>query len=141
MTPTGAMLQPVLAMAGLTAMVWIRLYTVRLPEMRRRRIDPQSLATSGEKAGRLQDTRASDNFINLFEVPVLFHLALVVAFLTQQVTPLVLGLAWAFVAGRVLHSLIQCSYNKVMHRFAVYVVSTSLVWVLWVVLAAGLLRG
>ena len=51
-----------------------------------------------------------------------------------------LGLAWGFVAGRVLHSLIQCSYNKVMHRFAVYVVSTGLVWVLWAVLAMGLLR-
>jgi hypothetical protein len=40
----------------------------------------------------------------------------------------------------VLHSLIQCSYNKVMHRFTVYAVSTSLVWVLWAVLALGLLR-
>ena len=56
------------------------------------------------------------------------------------VTPLVLGLAWAFVAGRVLHSLIQCSYNKVLHRFAVYSLSTCVVWVLWLVLAAGLLR-
>jgi hypothetical protein len=40
----------------------------------------------------------------------------------------------------VLHSLIQCAYNKVMHRFIVYVVSTSVVWVLWAVLAMGLLH-
>ena len=133
------LLLPLLAMVALTLMVWVRLYAVRIPEMKRNRIDPQRLAGSADK-GLLKDTRASDNFINLFEVPVLFHLALVVAFLTQQVTPLVLGLAWAFVAGRVLHSLIQCSYNKVMHRFTVYSVSTSLVWVLWAVLAAGLLR-
>ncbi|RYZ68828.1 MAG: hypothetical protein EOP91_16620, partial [Lysobacteraceae bacterium] len=86
------------------------------------------------------DTRAADNFVNLFEVPVLFHLGLVVAYQTGQVTPLVLGLAWAFVAGRVLHGLIQCSYNKVLHRFAVYSLSTCVVWVLWLVLAAGLLR-
>ncbi len=124
MTPTGAMLQPVLAMAGLTALVWIRLYTVRLPEMRRRRIDPQSLATSGEKAGRLQDTRASDNFINLFEVPVLFYVGAFAAILADAVTPLALGLAWAFVGLRAVHSLIQCTYNRVVHRFIAYSLAT-----------------
>ena len=131
---------PMLAMVALTLIVWLRLYFVRIPEMRRLRIHPQAVATSAQKSARLVDTRAADNFSNLFEVPALFHLALIVAFLTQQVTPLVLGLAWVFVAGRVLHSLIQCSYNKVMHRFTVYSVTTILVWVLWAVLAVGLLR-
>ena len=132
---------PMLAMVALTLIVWVRLYAVRLPEMRRLRIHPQSVATSAQKSAQLVDTRAADNFSNLFEVPVLFYLALIVAYLTQQTTPLVLGLAWCFVAGRVVHSLIQCSYNKVMHRFIVYVVSTCLVWALWAVLAAGLFRG
>ncbi len=132
---------PALAMVALTLIVWVRLYAVRIPEMQRLRIHPQSVATSAQKSARLVDTRAADNFSNLFEVPVLFYLALIVAYLTQQTTPLVLGLAWSFVAGRVLHSLIQCSYNKVMHRFTVYMVSTCLVWALWAVLAVGLLRG
>ena len=132
---------PMLAIVALTLIVWVRLYAVRIPEMRRLRIHPQAVATSAQKSARLVDTRAADNFSNLFEVPVLFYLALIVAYLTEQVTPLTLGLAWGFVAGRALHSLIQCSYNKVMHRFTVYVVSTCLVWVLWVVLAVGLLRG
>lgn len=132
---------PVLAMVALTMVVWVRLYAVRIPEMRRLRIHPQAVATSAQKSARLVDTRAADNFSNLFEVPVLFYLALIVAYLTQQATPLVLGLAWGFVAGRVLHSLIQCSYNKVMHRFTVYVLSTCVVWVLWAVFAVGLLRG
>jgi hypothetical protein len=135
------LLFPMLAMVALTMIVWVRLYAVRIPEMRRLRIHPQAVATSAQKSARLVDTRAADNFSNLFEVPVLFYLALIVAYLTQQATPLVLGLAWVFVAGRVLHSLIQCSYNKVMHRFTVYVLSTCVVWVLWAVLAVGLLRG
>lgn len=132
---------PMLAMVALTLIVWLRLYAVRIPEMRRLRIHPQAVATSAQKSARLVDTRAADNFSNLFEVPVLFYLALIVAYLTQQATPLVLGLAWVFVVGRVLHSLIQCSYNKVMHRFTVYFLSTCVMWVLWAVLAVGLLRG
>ena len=132
---------PMLAMVIVTMLVWLRLYAVRIPEMRRLRIHPQSVATSAQKSSRLVDTRAADNFSNLFEVPVLFYLALIVAYLTQQTTPLVLGLAWAFVTGRALHSLIQCSYNKVMHRFAVYSLTTCVVWVLWAVLGYGLLQG
>lgn len=131
---------PMLAMVALTLAVWVRLYLVRIPEMRRLRIDPQSVATSAQKSSRLVDTRAADNFSNLFEVPVLFYLAVLVAHQAGLVTPLVLLLAWAFVAGRILHSLIQCSYNKVMHRFTVYALSTCVVAVLWMVLALGLLR-
>jgi hypothetical protein len=117
------LLLPLLAMVALTLMVWVRLYLVRIPEMRRSRIDPQRLAGSADK-GLLKDTRASDNFINLFEVPVLFYV-LVLASVAGGVTdPALLALAWTFVGLRALHSLIQCSYNRVMHRFTVYALAT-----------------
>jgi hypothetical protein len=129
------MLGPVFAMVALTFAVWLRLYAVRIPEMRRRRIHPQSVATSVLKAGAYEDVRASDNFANLFEVPVLFYVAALVALVLGLATPLALGLAWAYVALRALHSLIQCSYNKVMHRFAVYSLSCLVLLALWIVLA------
>ena len=129
------MFGPVFAMAALTFAVWLRLYLVRIPEMRRRRIHPQSVATSARKAGAFEDTRASDNFINLFEVPVLFYAAAFTATLLGLVAPLSLALAWAFVALRIGHSLIQCTYNKVMHRFLVYSASCLVLVALWAWLA------
>lgn len=132
-------LLPAFAMVALTIAVWIRMYFSRIGEMRRERIHPQSVATSAQMAGRLQDTRAADNFRNLFELPVLFYLALVVAALTGQTGAAVLALAWSFVALRVLHSAIHCSYNKVMHRFQAYLAGGIVLWVLWAVLAVGLL--
>ena len=117
------LLLPLLAMVALTLMVWVRLYAVRIPEMKRNRIDPQRLAGSADK-GLLKDTRASDNFINLFEVPVLFYVGAFAAILADAVTPLALGLAWAFVGLRAVHSLIQCTYNRVMHRFSAYALAT-----------------
>ena len=117
------LLLPLLAMVALTLMVWVRLYAVRIPEMKRNRIDPQRLAGSADK-GLLKDTRASDNFINLFEVPVLFYVLVLATMLSGVSDGALLGLAWAFVGLRVLHSLIQCSYNRVMHRFAVYALAT-----------------
>jgi hypothetical protein len=124
----GAFLWPLLAMVALTLLVWLRLYQLRLGEMKRRRIAPQSLAGSANK-GLLLDTRASDNFMNLFEVPVLFY-ALVLATVAAGLSDgLLLGLAWAFVALRAVHSLIQCSYNRVMHRFTAYALATVVLFV------------
>lgn len=132
---------PALAMVALTIVVWVRLYVTRIGEMKRERIHPQAVATSALAAARLADTRAADNLRNLFELPVLFYLALVVAALTSQVNPATLTLAWAFAALRVVHSAIHCGYNKVMHRFRAYLLGGLALWALWAVLAVGLLRG
>ena len=73
---------------------------------------PQAVATSAQMAARLTDTRAADNFRNLFELPVLFYLALFVAALTGLVTSISIGLAWAFVVLRMLHSVVHCTLQQ-----------------------------
>jgi len=115
------------------------MYFTRIGQMKRERIHPQSVATSAQAAAKLTDSRAADNFRNLFELPVLFYLAIVVAALAGLATPGVLAIAWLFVVLRVAHSWIQCTYNKVMHRFYAYVAGGMALWVLWGVLAYGLL--
>ena len=129
---------PALAMAALTFVVWWRMFFSRVGQMKRERIHPQAVATSAEAAARLTDSRAADNFRNLFELPVLFYLALVVAALAGLATPLVLGLAWAYVALRVVHSVIHCTYNRVRHRFYAFAASTLVLCVLWIALAIRL---
>jgi hypothetical protein len=123
---------PAFAMVALTLAVQLRMYLVRIAEMRRLRIHPQAVATSSQAAQRFVDTRAADNFRNLFELPVLFYLALGVAFaMHAQGDPVAVALAWGFVALRVLHSIVHCSYNKVMHRFLAYVAASLALWLLW----------
>jgi hypothetical protein len=126
-----ALLWPLFAMVALTTLVWLRLYQLRLGEMRRERIRPQSVALSGDASGRLKDTRASDNFRNLFELPVLFYAALLLALWAGADDPALRVLAWSFAAARVVHSGIHCTYNRVMHRFAVYALGGLLLWTLW----------
>jgi hypothetical protein len=137
---TRLMFWPAVAMAALTLVVWLYMYSRRVGQMKRERIHPQAVATSALAAARLTDSAAADNFRNLFELPVLFYLAIVVAAQTMQVTTVTLALAWTFVALRIVHSAIQCTYNKVIHRFYVYVSGGAVLWLLWGVLAVGLLR-
>ncbi len=137
--PNMAIFHPAFVLAALTFLVWCRLYVVRIRQMKRERIHPQAVATSAQATAKLTDSRAADNFRNLFELPVLFYLALVVAALAGIVSTVLLTLAWLFVALRIAHSAIQCTYNKVMHRFAIYMAGACALWALWAYLAFRLL--
>ena len=130
---------PCAAMVGLTALVWLKLYADRLGEMRARRIDPQALASARAASGELERTAAADNFRNLFEVPVLFYLLCVALVLTGRSTPGFVVAAWAYAGLRVVHSLIHVTYNRVVHRFLVYVASTLLLFGMWAAFVARIL--
>ncbi|GGK07970.1 MAPEG family protein [Luteimonas terricola] len=128
-------LWPGVALVALTFAVAVLMYRRRVGTMKRERIHPQSVALSAQIAQRLTDTRASDNYRNLFELPVLFYFAVAVALAARVQDPWVLGLAWGFVALRLAHSVIQCGYNKVMHRFPVFIAGVLVLALLWVRLA------
>jgi hypothetical protein len=90
-------------------------------------------------ATRLEDTGPADNFRNLFETPVLFYAALLVAYVAQLATVAYLALAWAYVVARVVHSVIHCTYNKVLHRLGAFLASFGLLAALWALIALDLL--
>jgi len=136
-----AIFLPALAMVALTFVVMAVMFRRRVAQMKRDRIHPQAVATSIEASARFTDVAPADNFRNLFEMPMLFYLALIVAAIADLASPLVLGLAWAYVAARVLHSFIHCGYNKVMHRFRAFALSVFVLLALWCVLGYGLIVG
>jgi hypothetical protein len=129
---------PCAAMVGLTAAVWVKLYADRLGEMRAKRIDPQALA-SARATAQLERPQAAENFRNLFEVPVLFYVLCAALVLTGGSTPGFVTAAWAYVALRIVHSLIHVTYNRVTHRFLVYVASTLLLFGMWAAFVARIL--
>ncbi|KAK6510081.1 hypothetical protein TWF481_004794 [Arthrobotrys musiformis] len=66
----------------------------------------------------------ADNYNNLMEQPLQFYaIALVMAHLGRG-TKVDLGLAWAYVGVRVVHSLVQCLSNKISTRFGLFVTSS-----------------
>lgn len=131
-TNASLLISATLALVMLTLLVGGRLLYVRVQEMRQKRIHPQAAATSIQMAARLENVQAADNFRNLFEVPVLFY-ALVAVSLAVHHTPIWLAYgAWVYVALRVVHSFIHCTYNKVMHRLTAFLSSVVLIVGLWV---------
>lgn len=130
---------PLLALAGWTLLVQ------RLMPLQRTRAIRRGQATVADfrygESTRVPDEAhlANRNYMNLLEAPLLFHVLCLLALVRQRATATLLALAWAYVALRVLHSLVHRSYNRVTHRLALFAASNGVLWLLWLqlVLAEG----
>ena len=141
MTATASILLPGAALVFLTFIVLATMFRRRVRQMKAERIHPQAVATSGQSAALLTDCAPADNFRNLFELPVLFYFALAACAATGLADTATLALAWVFVASRAVHSWIQCTTNKVMHRFRAYAFGAFVLLALWVRITVHLLAG
>ena len=134
------LLLPLLALVLLTFVVWVYMYVTRLSEIKRKSINPQALDTRAHGQALLTDSpEAAENLKNLFELAILFYVAILLALVLMVQDQGLVQLAWGYVALRYLHSLVHCTYNRVMHRFTAYVASCLVLMLIWARLAAYVL--
>lgn len=116
----------------LTMSVWVYMYCLRLFFLKRENINPQSVSTTRQVLNIVPDkiNNPSENLINLFELPLLFYALCIYLYVTQQVDSVSLYMSFFFLLLRIGHSVIHCTYNKVIHRFVLYVLSSIILWVL-----------
>ncbi len=132
-------LQPVVVLAGWTMVMWAWMYATRIPAMKARNVDPDSLARDPE--ARLDNLLPPEvqwkahNYNHLHEAPTVFYAVAIVLAIIGQGDGLNEVFGWCYVALRALHSLVQVTINKVVVRFALFVAS-SLVLVALIVHAA-----
>lgn len=70
--------------------------------------------------------------MNLLELPMLFYVASLMFFVSGKVDGVVLGVAWTYVALRIVHSAIHLTYNAVSHRLIPFALSNVVLIVYWV---------
>lgn len=119
-------LLPVLALVGWTLVMWLWMYATRIPAMQKAKIDPQSAQHPGEGVARLPSgvRRVADNYNHLHEQPTIFYALAFFVVLTGGADAVSLGLLWAYVGLRVVHSLVQATVNIVTVRFAVFMLGS-----------------
>ena len=142
MMPQTAIFGPVFAVVFLTLVVWVYLYIRRIRFLATQELSPKDLAVPGALA-RLSPpevSNPSDNFKNLFEIPVIFYALALYLFVTGQVDAAYVTAAWVFAAFRALHSAVHCTINIVLLRFYLYLFSTLAVWFIALRAALGYLR-
>lgn len=123
---------PFFGLMLLTILVWLYMYYLRLSYFIREKVDPQTVATTRALLNVVPEklNTPSENLINLFELPILFYASCIYLYVAQQVDVTSLALAYCFLIFRTFHSVVHCTYNKVMHRFYFYILSSIMLWVL-----------
>jgi hypothetical protein len=133
-------LQPVVALAAWTMVMWLWMYATRLPAMAARKVDPDSLARDPEaRLDRLLPPQVqwkAHNYNHLHEAPTVFYAVAIALAIVGQGDGLNATLGWLYLVLRVVHSLVQATVNKVTVRFALFVAS-SLVLLALIVRAAA----
>ena len=67
--------------------------------------------------------RITRNLANQFELPAIFYAVVVLLVVTKNVTTIDLVAAWVFVAGRVIHTLVQTLTDNVPLRGQVFLIN------------------
>lgn len=125
---TSAILQPVVIMLAWTMVMWLWMYTTRIPAMQRAKIDVANL-----KGGTGKDLDAilppevqwkAHNYNHLLAEPTIFYAVSIVLAIIGHGEGMNLAVAWLYVGLRVAHSLVQATVNRVAVRFFLFALSS-----------------
>ena len=86
-------------------------------------------------------TRVVNAYQNQLELPVLFYLAVVLAFFSAHMTMTLLVLSWLFVASRLLHALIHVTTNEMARRFYLFLAGALILTLFWLLFLLDVLTG
>ena len=116
-----------LVLWSLLMLAWLAL--ARLPAMARAGIDLGSVvgARGVNLEGVVPDkvNWKSHNYTHLMEQPTLFYATVIILGVAGAGDGINLTLAWAYVGLRILHSVVQATWNRVAVRFALFSAATA----------------
>ena len=121
------LIYPMTAHVGLTALLYVALTVARAPS-----VWHVGRRTDGSNPLAGVEPRISANLSNQFEWPLFFYVACLLE--QNSVNDVQLWLAWAFVAGRFIHTYVQVFTTNIRLRGAVFTVNFVAVLGMWICL-------
>lgn len=127
-----AILWPTVAMAAVIFSVWSVLLRQRFAHIATNKPTAADFADA-EAVGRYfrPVERPAQNLANLFEMPVLYFALIPLLIVTGSASSIQVGLAWIFVALRLMHSIIHIGPNRIRTRARVYIASSIVLFAMW----------
>lgn len=119
MSLTQHLLLPAFVQFALTVYVLARMGQGRVRAVRSRQVKRADIDTKSAYSETVQ--KFANNYVSQFELPVLFYAVLVFALATELIDFVLIGLAWAFVGSRLVHSFVHTGSNRIARRFKVFV--------------------
>jgi hypothetical protein len=119
--PVASILWPLLAQVGLVFVLYAWLSMARRQAVKRGEVEQTSFVLG--RGEPIELARISPNLANQFELPVIFYAAVALLVALDRVTSVDVVAAWIFVAGRVVHALVQTLTDNIVLRGQAFMVS------------------
>jgi hypothetical protein len=121
MISASSILWPMLAQIFWTFLLYAWLTWARTLAVRRGEVDYSCFELGREEP--LAIARITRNLANQFELPIIFYAVVVLLLALDRVTTVDLVAAWLFVAGRIIHTLVQTLTDNVQLRGRVFMIN------------------
>ena len=125
--------QVALTLGLLLWMAWARTSSVSRGETKMRDI------ALGQSAWPAKPTQISNCYDSQFQIPLLFYVLVVLAWITKQADLLFVVMAWIFVLSRLAHAYIHTTSNHVPTRFRAFAFGMLVLLLMWIIFAVRIL--
>lgn len=137
-------LKPAVVLIGWTLLVLTWTLLTRMPALRKAGVDLTTLrGGKGSDADRVLPADkqwVAHNYNHLLEQPTIFYAVVVILAIIGQGHGFNAWIAWAYVGIRIVHSIVQATWNRVIVRLALFVLSTLMLMALALHAAIPLFR-
>src|SRR5438067_11527621 len=128
-------LAPLFVQVALTSALMFWMASARFGSVKRGETRVKDIAL-GQPNWPPRVQQVSNCFHNQFQLPVLFYVLVILAYLLHKADLLFVLLAWVFVVLRLLHAAIHTGSNQVGRRFQLFAAGAIVLMVMWTVFAA-----
>ena len=125
------LLYPLFAMVFVTLVISHRLLVLRYRAVRSGELSPAYFKCNRGAKPPEYLVRVTQHYENLFESPVLFYVAVVLIYITNNADYLYLALLWSYVSFRVIHAYVHTTYNNILHRRNIFLLSVLVLYGIW----------
>lgn len=133
-----AILLPLFVQVILTFVLWGWMAGLRTRDMTSGGVRPGDIALR-EPNWSKPTLQVAYSFSNQFELPVLFYVLTILAYVTHKAGVAFVILAWIFVIFRLLHAYVHTTSNVVRFRGALYGVAAFALIINWVIYIVAVL--
>ena len=133
-----SILAPLFVQVALTFILLFYMGSVRFRALRGREVKLGDIAL-GQINWPPYAQQAGNAYNNQFQLPVLYYVLVILAYIFKQADLLFVIMSWIFVVTRILHAFVHVSSNNLRARFTMFLIGAIVLLIMWIIFAVRIM--